>query len=177
VRLKADTDKALEHIRQMNSYLEKNVQKRTEESKIKESNLRAILDSTDDDIYLINHQYELIDYNSNFEDNFYARFGVQLEKGRNLFEMMPPEYDDLKKITKDRIDKALQGYQRTYYDRLNISFYESITEVKLYPIRSSNKKVVGVTIFAKDITEQKRSEELIQQNQQLLSSINRNIKE
>ena len=177
VRLKADTDKALEHIRQMNSYLEKNVQKRTEESKIKESNLRAILDSTDDDIYLINHQYELIDYNSNFEDNFYARFGVQLEKGRNLFEMMPPEYDDLKKITKDRIDKALQGYQRTYYDRLNISFYESITEVKLYPIRSSNKKVVGVTIFSKDITEQKRSEELIQQNQQLLSSINRNIKE
>jgi PAS domain S-box-containing protein len=177
VRLKADTDKALEHIRQMNSYLEKNVQKRTEESKIKESNLRAILDSTDDDIYLINHQYELIDYNSNFEDNFYARFGVQLEKGRNLFEMMPPEYEDLKKITKDRIDKALQGYQRTYYDRLNISFYESITEVKLYPIRSSNKKVVGVTIFSKDITEQKRSEELIQQNQQLLSSINRNIKE
>lgn len=80
IRLKADTDKALEHIRQMNSFLEKNVQKRTEESKIKESNLRAILDSTDDDIYLINHQYELIDYNSNFEDNFYARFGVQLEK-------------------------------------------------------------------------------------------------
>lgn len=177
VRLKSDTEKALEHIRQMNSYLEKNIQKRTEESKIKESNLRAILDSTDDDIYLINHQYEIIDYNSNFEDNFYARFGVQLEKGCNLFEMMPPEYDDLKRITKDRIDKALQGYQRTYYDRLNISFYESITEVKLYPIRSNSKKVVGVTIFSKDITEQKRSEELIQQNQQLLSSINRNIKE
>ncbi len=177
VRLKSDTEKALEHIRQMNSYLEKNVHKRTEESKIKESNLRAILDSTDDDIYLINHQYEIIDYNSNFEDNFYARFGVQLEKGRNIFEMMPPEYEDLKRISKKRIDKALQGYQRTYYDRLNISFYESITEVKLYPIRSTNKKVVGVTIFSKDITEQKRSEELIQQNQQLLSSINRNIKE
>jgi PAS domain S-box-containing protein len=177
VRLKSDTEKALEHIRQMNSYLEKNIQKRTEESKIKESNLRAILDSTDDDIYLINHQYEIIDYNSNFEDNFYARFGVQLEKGCNLFDMMPPEYGDLKRITKDRIDKALQGYQRTYYDRLNISFYESITEVKLYPIRSNSKKVVGVTIFSKDITEQKRSEELIQQNQQLLSSINRNIKE
>jgi PAS domain S-box-containing protein len=177
VRLKSDTEKALEHIRQMNSYLEKNIQKRTEESKIKESNLRAILDSTDDDIYLINHQYEIIDYNSNFEDNFYARFGVQLEKGRNIFEMMPPEYEDLKRISKKRIDKALQGYQRTYYDRLNISFYESITEVKLYPIRSNTKKVVGVTIFSKDITEQKRSEELIQQNQQLLSSINRNIKE
>ncbi len=177
VRLKSDTEKALEHIRQMNAYLEKNIQKRTEESKIKESNLRAILDSTDDDIYLINHQYEIIDYNSNFEDNFYARFGVQLEKGRNIFEMMPPEYEDLKRISKKRIDKALQGYQRTYYDRLNISFYESITEVKLYPIRSNAKKVVGVTIFSKDITEQKRSEELIQQNQQLLSSINRNIKE
>ena len=132
VRLKSDTEKALEHIRQMNSYLEKNIHKRNEESKIKESNLRAILDSTDDDIYLINHQYEIIDYNSNFEDNFYARFGVQLEKGCNLFEMMPPEYADLKRITKDRIDKALQGYQRTYYDRLNISFYESITEVTLF---------------------------------------------
>ena len=175
--LKQDMDEAIHRARSTNLSLESKVDERTEEITVKESNLRAILDNTDDEIYLINNRYELIDYNKNFENNFYARFGVFVEKGRNLFSMMPPEYGDLVEKTKDRIDKAMQGLQRTYYDKINIGFYESISEVKLFPIRSSTRQITGVSIFLRDCTEQKRSEDIIHQNQLLLSSINRNIKE
>jgi PAS domain S-box-containing protein len=177
VRLKQEADQALKKSKQETSGLEQMVQQRTLESKIKESNLRAILDSTDDDIYLVNEQYELIDYNTNFENSFYARFGVIPEKGRLLFEQMPPEYEDLKLLTIERLSKALQGYTRTYFDKMELGFYESIAEVKYYPIRSSSKKVVGVAVYSIDVTEKKMTEDIIQQNQQLLSSINHNIKE
>ncbi|MFM2285433.1 MAG: hypothetical protein RLZZ543_930, partial [Bacteroidota bacterium] len=148
-----------------------------EDTTLKESNLRAILDNTDDEIYLINSNYELIDYNTNFENNFYARYGVFVEKGRDIFSMMPPEYSGQIKKTRERIDKALQGFQRTYYDKFQLGFYESISEVKLYPIRSNTRSITGVSVFIRDCTEQKRSEDIIHQNQLLLSSINRNIKE
>ncbi len=175
--LQENVGEEMNHIQLVNSSLELTVDERSEEVITKESNLRAILDNTDDEIYLLNDRYELIDYNTNFENNFYARYGVFIEKGRDLFSMMPPEYGDLIRKTKDRIDKALQGFQRTYYDKFQLGFYESISEVKLYPIRSNTRSISGVSVFVRDCTEQKRSEDIIHQNQLLLSSINRNIKE
>jgi PAS domain S-box-containing protein len=159
---------------------EKGFEKTTDSSlefRIKESNLRAILDSTDDEIFLLNANYELIDYNANFESSLFARYGVNPQKGVSLFELIPPEYEELKRQTRERIDKGLQGFQRTYLDKVNLGYYQSIAEVKYYPIRSSSNRVVGVAVFSIDVTEQKQAEQLIYQNQQLLSSINRNIQE
>ena len=175
--LQQDIGEEIGHIQQVNSSLEYTVDQHSEKITLKESNLRAILDNTDDEIYLINDRYELIDYNTNFENNFYARYGVLVEKGREIFSMMPPAYNDLIQKTKDRIDKALQGYQRTYYDKFQLGYYETISEVKLYPIKTDTRNVSGVSIFVRDCTEQRRSEDIIHQNQLLLSSINRNIKE
>jgi len=175
--LKSDMDDAYQKALYTNLTLENQVDEHTQEITTKETNLRSILDNTDDEIYLINNRYELIDYNNNFENNFYARYGVFVEKGRNIFSMMPPEYADLANKMKDRIDKTLLGQQRTYYDKLNLGFYESISEIKFFPIRSSTRIVSGVSIFVRDCTEQKKSEDIIHQNQLLLSSINRNIKE
>ncbi|MFO0005942.1 MAG: hypothetical protein ACK559_32935, partial [bacterium] len=62
-------------------------------------------------------------------------------------------------------------------DRTNLGSYISIAEIKFYPIKNALQKVTGAAVVAIDITEQKQSEETIKRNQQLLSSINRNIKE
>jgi PAS domain S-box-containing protein len=175
--LRQDVDDIVDKVQLMNTSLEKTIGLRADELKLKESNLRAILDNTEDDIFLVNSNYELIDFNTNFENSFYARFGNQPIIGGNIFELMPPEYADLILMQKERISKALNGTPRTYFDRIQIGFYESISEVKIYPIKSSTKKVVGVSVYSRDITEEKRTEELVKKNQQLLSSINRNIKE
>ena len=175
--LKQDVDDVVDEVKSMNLNLEKTIGIRADELKIKESNLRAILDNTEDDIFLVNTQFELIDFNTNFENSFYARFGTQPQIGRSIFELMPSEYGDLITLQRERIEKALKGTPRTYFDRMQIGFYEQISEVKMYPIKSSNKKIMGVSVYSRDITEEKRTEEMVKKNQQLLSSINRNIKE
>jgi len=175
--LRQDVEDVVDKVKVMNSNLEKTIGIRADELKSKESNLRAILDNTEDDIFLVNTNFELIDFNTNFENSFYARFGTQPQIGISIFELMPPEYDDLKEIQRERIEKALKGTPRTYFDRMQIGFYEQISEVKMYPIKSAHKKIMGVSVYSRDITEEKRTEEMVKKNQQLLSSINRNIKE
>ncbi len=177
IHLKSNYDDLLEEVGQLRKKLADLEKKSPVVSAPNESNLRAILDATDDSIFLINRKYELIDCNNNFEDHFYARYGNRPEIGNVLIEMFPPEYSESTRILKERIDKCLQGYQRTYYDRISLGSYESISELKFYPIRNAFQHAIGVAVFSIDITEQKQSEELIRRNQQLLSSINRNIKE
>jgi PAS domain S-box-containing protein len=137
-------------------------------------NLRAILDNTDDEIYLINRKFELLDFNSNFETNFFARYGIFPEKGKRLLDLIPSEQQKLK--LHDRLSKVLQGLQRTYIDRTHNGVYEKIKEVKFIPLKQ-NGSVIGISVHARDCTEQQKSQEILKQNQQLLESINKNIKE
>ena len=101
--LRQDVEDVVDKVKIMNSNLEKTIGIRADELKSKESNLRAILDNTEDDIFLVNTNFELIDFNTNFENSFYARFANQPQIGCNIFELMPPEYSDLKKIQKEAI--------------------------------------------------------------------------
>lgn len=177
IHLKSNHDDLLEEVGQLRRKLAHLENKPSPASSSNESHIRAILDSINDSIFLINHRYELIDYNTNFEEHFYARYGIQPEKGQVITELYPPEYADYTAVLTERIEKCMQGYQRTYYDRVSLGSYESISELKFYPIRNAYQQITGAAVFSVDITEQKQSEELIRRNQQLLTSINRNIKE
>ncbi|MFN4123895.1 MAG: response regulator [Flavobacteriales bacterium] len=139
-------------------------------------NLRSVLDNTDDDIYLVNNKFELIDFNTNFETSFYAKYGVFPEKGKSIIELIPETFDDCRKKLEERLPKVQQGLQRTYYDRKHNGVYEKIDEVKYYPLKR-NGMVIGISVHSRDCTDQHKSQEILKQNQQLLESINKNIKE
>jgi PAS domain S-box-containing protein len=177
IHLKSNHDDLLEEVGQLRRKLANLEAKPMNEGASNESHVRAILESINDSIFLINRRYELLDYNTNFEEHFYARYGNRPEKGMVLTELFPPEYADYTAVMAERIEKCIQGYQRTYYDRVSLGSYESISELKFYPIRNAFQQITGAAVFSIDITEQKQSEELIRRNQQLLTSINRNIKE
>jgi len=177
IHLKSNHDDLLEEVGQLRRKLAFLENQPTPAVTSNEAHIRAILDSINDSIFLINHRFELIDYNTNFEEHFYARYGIHPEKGRVITELYPPEYADYTAVLTERIEKCMQGYQRTYYDRVSLGSYESISELKFYPIRNAYQQITGAAVFSVDITEQKQSEELIRRNQQLLTSINRNIKE
>lgn len=177
ITLKSNHDDLLEEVGKLRHTTNVPIPIPIQRPPINESNLRAILDATDDEIVLINAAYELMDFNLNFEDSFYARYGVKPERGLKITDLFPEEYSDTAAVLCDRIDKCMQGQPRTYYDRTNLGSYISIAEIKFYPIKNALQKVTGAAVFAIDITERKQSEETIKRNQQLLSSINRNIKE
>ncbi len=177
ITLKTTNDDLLEEVGKLRNQNQTPTLISSQRPPTNESNLRAILDATDDEIVLINAAYELMDFNLNFEDSFYARYGIKPERGVKIIDLFPQEYSDTAAVLCDRIDKCMQGQPRTYYDRTNLGSYISIAEIKFYPIKNALQKVTGTAVFAIDITERKQSEETIKRNQQLLSSINRNIKE
>lgn len=174
--LQHDFADILEDMKTMNLSLEKKAEDRANEILSKELNLRAILDNTDDEIYLVNRKFELIDFNTNFETNFYARYSVYPERDKNIVDLIPVEHKKFKTTLKDRFQKVLQGLHRTYFDTYHFSLFDTVNEVKYYPLRQ-NGMVMGISVYSRDCTEQQKSQEALKQNQQLLESINRNIKE
>lgn len=165
-----------EQFRNINKKLELKVVERTNEMQKNYTNLRAILENTSDEIYLINENMDVIDFNSNFDNNFYARFGSHIIRGNNIIQSIPVEYSEYREKLHKRFERALKGFQRTYYDNEHLGLYMSISEMSLFPIRSGDN-ITGISVFIRDITEQKRTEEIIRDNQKLLASINKNINE
>lgn len=54
-----------------------------------ESNLRSILNTIEDSIWLINNKYELIDFNREFYHTYKQAFGIKLMRGKNILNMIP----------------------------------------------------------------------------------------
>ncbi len=85
--------------------------------------------------------------------------------------------DDAHKAKRD-IDRALAGEQYTteeiYGDeRLLRNYFES----SYNPIYNDESVIIGVAVFVRDITQRRRAEEKLKENEQMLASINRNIQE
>ena len=109
IHLKSNHDDLLEEVVQLRRKLANLEAKPVHEATSNESHVRAILDSINDSIFLINRRYELLDYNANFEEHFYARYGNRPEKGKVITELFPPEYADYTAVMAERIEKCIQG--------------------------------------------------------------------
>lgn len=149
---------------------------RNEQLISKEANLRAIVENKDIAIWQINQNYELIEYNQLFNKSFKNLFGVDLVPGMNMVDIVSTEkYNTEWKVF---YDKALLGQTPRH---ITLFFYpqeqkEVTLEIVFYPIWI-DKQIIGVSVFAKNITPQLEIEEKIRTNEELLSSINQNIKE
>ena len=142
----------------------------------KEANLRAILDNNDDLVWLLDNELNLIDFNKNFQKTFKALFGSKLKVGENLLHCIPKDHPNANPEWKPRYINALKGEVGTYSECYTLKGKETYFEVKVYPTWK-HSRVSGISVFAKDVTEKRQKENILLENQQLLSSINHNIKE
>lgn len=139
----------------------------------KEHNLRAIIDNSNMAIWLLDTQYNLIEYNEKFRQYIWHSYQEEVHYGENFLEKI----SRLPKISfwKDRFEKALKGKKQTYVD-FYPQFGNRYIQIELFPI-VVNSEIVGISIFGKNITKQKIAEKTIDYNQKLLSSISHNIQE
>ncbi len=54
-----------------------------------EANLRSILNTIENSIWLVNSEYELIDFNKEFFRLYKQVYGIKLVKGKNILDMVP----------------------------------------------------------------------------------------
>jgi PAS domain S-box-containing protein len=124
-----------------------------------ELNLQTVLESYDSAIWMVNNQLQILAFNRSFARSVFKTTGKQLEKGKNLLEY----YKDPAIIAKwENIYKtALAGESISEIQDFQNENLNLILEVKAYPIYR-NHQIMGVSIFTKDITKEKKFEKSLQ---------------
>lgn len=148
--------------------IRKAYQKRLIES---EANLRSTLNTIESSIWLINTSYELIDYNKEFFKMYKLTYGIRLVKGKNILEMIPEDANDMRERWQHRYENGLKGKPGKYIDTFQIGRESKTFEIKTYPI-IENSKVIGLTLYSRDVTQQTRTEALLKQQNDELTKIN-----
>jgi diguanylate cyclase (GGDEF)-like protein/PAS domain S-box-containing protein len=120
--------------------------------KFAEANLSALIESTQDLIWSVDLNYRLISFNSAFQQNILNTYGVRLAEGMRFHEVLPPERAALWLGYYSRV--FAEGPFRAEYTRID----GGIMELAFNPIVVDGK-TTGISIFGKEITEQKAAEE------------------
>ena len=152
--------------------LKRQIEKRKEAEenlKMNEANLFALIENTGDIVWSVDNDFELITFNSFFYNRYLWAYGKKAEKGLQFERLIPPAQTEYwLKLFK----KALTGKRFSIEQEYVIKGNKRHFEVAFYPIRSDNE-ITGVSVFSKDITERKKSEEALKLAMKQAKSANR----
>jgi PAS domain S-box-containing protein len=139
-------------------------QKTTEiELKIKEANLKSLINNTEDSIMAIDRNYNLLVFNDVFKKR---RKEYTFKEGDNIFTTIP---EHLHEEWKKYYDRALSGERFEKVIKRDLGNKKiQYREHSFNPIFNEAGEVIGVSVFAKDITEAKLAEA---ENQRIMATL------
>jgi len=139
----------------------KTTEKRLAES---EANARAIMESTDDVLVLLDKNGILIDCN----EAHARRLNKTREEllGKSIFDELPP---DLARSRRDDVSLCISTGECVYGEDFR---FGRCIEYVVHPIFSENKVVEKVAVFARDVTKRKQDEQILQDNELRLRELN-----
>jgi PAS domain S-box-containing protein len=114
-----------------------------------EANLKAIIENTLESIWSVNRNYEVQYVNEVFAAAFKQTFGVKLAKGINIVESLPPE---IQPLWKEKYERTFKNEHFVFEERIDIGGKSIYIEVAMNPI-VVDSKVVGASLYGKDVTE------------------------
>lgn len=132
-------------------------QKRASEKHLlqQQADMAALLENTEDCIWSIDRNLRISILNPAAKSCFRTTFGADLEPGRYFPDPLPaavvPVWDAL-------IRHAFTGKKSLQEIRFGNDESSTMMEVSVNPIRNANTGIVGVSFFAKDITQRKSIE-------------------
>jgi PAS domain S-box-containing protein len=136
-----------------------------------EANLRSILNTIEDSVWLVDVKYELIDFNRSFFRKYKQAYGIKLLRGKNILDLVPEDRPELRELWRLRYEHGLKGRTGKYLDTYQIDKESRTYEIKTYPI-VENGNVTGLTVYSRDITNQMRAEDLLKKQNEELTKIN-----
>jgi PAS domain S-box-containing protein len=136
-----------------------------------EANLRSILNTIEDSVWLVNADYELIDFNKEFYRKYKQAYGIRLGKGKNILALLPEHLPELRELWQTRYESGLRGRPGKYIDNYQVENNWRTYEIKTYPI-VENGNVTGLTVYSRDITNQTHTEDLLKRQNEELIKIN-----
>ncbi|MEI7649422.1 MAG: PAS domain S-box protein, partial [Methanomicrobiales archaeon] len=127
--------------------------------------LKGILESTGSAIFSLDCHYRYTSYNSHHAMVMKQLYGADIKKDRSIFDYQSVKEDQVK--TKLNIDRALAGetfVEMAYSgEEARLRRYFEVTHS---PVKDVNNMVVGVAVFAQDITDCKRAEDAMLESEE-----------
>jgi PAS domain S-box-containing protein len=144
----------------------------------KNERIKSIINNTRDIICSIDEEYNLVEFNSVFAKMVKKGYDIDMQPGMPVLQFTDPaKHEHLKEIYKI----VLNGDSLTDIQNFNtVNGHQVYNETNYNPIYNAEKKVSGITIFSKDITERIKSEKKIKsalkEKEALLAEIHHRIK-
>jgi PAS domain S-box-containing protein len=127
------------------------------------ANLEALIENNDDVIWSLDKEYRLLTFNSGFKRIFEKIFGLNVS---HYYKVLSTDFfnEKLYEKWKSYYDRALQG------ERFTVSFsplkkMDLVYEFAFNPI-FDNKKIIGVSIFGRNVTERVKIEEALRESEE-----------
>jgi len=133
--------------------------------------LKALINSPKDIIiFSLDRNYCYTAFNEKHREEMKRVWKVDIEVEMNLLSCMPEP--ELQKLAKQSIDRALRG--ESFSEIQHQPEHDIYFEFSWNPIMQ-NDEVVGITVFIRDITEKKKTEELIRESEERYRNLMTNL--
>ena len=124
------------------------------------ANLEAILESTGSAVYAMDREYKLTVFNSAHKKNMKRLYDIDIEIGSTFVGHPNVKLDQEQEL--QNLNRALSGMQFTLEQEYGMkgktrSFYE----VSYNPVQNDNGAIIGVAVYAQDITEKRRAQQAL----------------
>lgn len=135
---------------------------------MREANLKAFLDVTNDFVIAIDQKMVVTLANNSIKNALQTR-GVQIVEGETvIIDIIRPENRDKYKVN---IKKALEG--KSFTDEMILQFgaEKRIMDARFYPIHGDDDSTIGATVMFHDITDAKKRESELEESRRQLKAI------
>ncbi len=171
---KANFDINGEPTRMAGSIIDISERKNVEEKiRLSEALLLSVLNSTDSLIFSLDADLRLTKYN-HFVSRFISSLGKKIDIGVRLSELLPAWLAEKLNAGTEQVLATQEPVELflAYSDEKNTERYYSAS---IHPILSRSKKIEGITVYAKDISNQKKTEEQLRLYAVDLEKINKEL--
>ncbi len=142
------------------------IERHKAENELKETQilLKSSIESPKDMIILsLDREYRYLYFNKIHSEAMKHVFGTQPKIGDCIFDHMINE-DDIKTV-KSHYDRAMSGEGHVAIEEYGEDQTRYYYEIRYSPLYDNNNEIIGVTSFAQNIAERKRTEELLRESE------------
>ncbi|MCK5148168.1 response regulator [bacterium] len=132
-----------------------------------QANLEALVENTTDLIWSIDQHYSLLTFNERFAKTLNRAYNKDITQGCSFLSLLPKDKLNTWTVW---LEKALNNVAFHVEVESIIRFGPGSAEISFNPIRE-RKKVIGVSIFLRDITERKQALQDLEKSEERFVSI------